>query len=394
MRKVGDKKRVTVKAELPLYAQVQEKLRGHIARMKVGDRLSSERQLSEYFKVDRITIRRAMMDLANEGYVIRHQGRGTFIRQLAAQDRRQVTGVKVTGAKVIGLIMPDLEVPMHAHLLKGVEAAAARQGVKVWIRNALLDANREYELLESLGRENLAGIITAPLFGNVFAKPYVERLNQLSAAGQKVVLVDQYVPGAAAAVVMVDKFKVGYIATEHLIMLGHRRICYVSTHTYDTSGDESYRGYRQALADYRVTFHPELEINLPVEFSAQPAGDRVCQFLRKRPDCYTAIATPQFSMGYGIYKALLKLGVTVGGEIALVANNMGYNQELAHITHTEQPYEEVGRRAVGLLFPDEGAAECVQRHCLVDPVLVVGDTCGSQPQEGALPQPARKATGP
>ncbi|MFA5204945.1 MAG: GntR family transcriptional regulator, partial [Lentisphaeria bacterium] len=184
MRKTGGKKRVTIKAEQPLYAQVQEKLRGHIARMKVGDRLSSERQLSEYFKVDRITIRRAMMDLENEGYVVRHQGRGTFIRQLAAQDRRQVTGTKAAGAKVIGLIVPDLELPMQAHLLKGVEEAAAGLGVKVWIRNALLDPNREYELLESLGRESLAGIITAPLSGNVFAKPYVERINQLAAAGR------------------------------------------------------------------------------------------------------------------------------------------------------------------------------------------------------------------
>ena len=378
MRKTGGKKRVTIKAEQPLYAQVQEKLRGHIARMKVGDRLSSERQLSEYFKVDRITIRRAMMDLENEGYVVRHQGRGTFIRQLAAQDRRQVTGTKAAGAKVIGLIVPDLELPMQAHLLKGVEEAAAGLGVKVWIRNALLDPNREYELLESLGRESLAGIITAPLSGNVFAKPYVERINQLAAAGRKVVLVDQYVPGTAAAVAMVDKFKVGYIAAEHLIMLGHRRICYVSTHTHDTSGDESYRGYRQALTDYRVTFHPELEVNLPVEFSAQPAGERIEAFLRGHPDVCTAIATPQFSMGYGIYKALQRMEIRIGSEIALVGNNMSYNQELAHITHTEQPYEEVGRRAVGLLFPDAGAAERVQRHCLVDPVLVIGDSCGSQ----------------
>ncbi|NLX06349.1 MAG: substrate-binding domain-containing protein [Phycisphaerae bacterium] len=357
----------SLKADLPLYERVREDLKRQIARMKVGDRLSPERKLAEVFQVDRITVRRAMMDLEKEGFVVRHQGRGTFIRRQVELDRR-----RMVGPKVIGLIMPDMEIPMHLAILRGVEQAASQRGFQCWVRNALLSAEREREMLEAIGQEELTGILTCPVYGNVYDRRYAAAINRLMEAGRRVVLIDQYVAGCDAPAAMVDKFRVGYLAAEHLIVSGHRRICYVSAHTYSTSGDESHRGYLQALADYGVACDQRLEVNVPVESSADPAREAVVRMLRETPNRFTAVATPTFSTAYGIYRALRELGLTVGRDIAMVGNNMGDNPELAHIPHTFQPYDEAARTAAELLFCDANV-DRAQKHVLIPPRLVIPD---------------------
>jgi DNA-binding LacI/PurR family transcriptional regulator len=170
---------------------------------------------------------------------------------------------------------------------------------------------------------------------------------------------------------MVDKFKVGYLAAEHLIMLGHRRICYLSSGE-DVSGEESRHGYRQALDDYGVPFRQELLINLSVRSSAEPAREAILGRLRENPRYCTAIATPQLAMAYGACRALRQLEMRIGEEVALVGNNLCDNPELEHLPYTYQPYDDSARAAVELLL-DEPDPQTHRKHVLIPPKLIVPD---------------------
>lgn len=66
---------------IPLYVQIREKLRSDLAQMEPGDPIPAEAELEANFKVSRITVRRAVEDLAAEGLLIRKQGRGTFVQR-------------------------------------------------------------------------------------------------------------------------------------------------------------------------------------------------------------------------------------------------------------------------------------------------------------------------
>lgn len=66
---------------MPLYYQVAEQLRRRIEEntYKVGDPIPAEPELGREFKVSRMTVRRAVDELASQGLVVKKQGRGTFV---------------------------------------------------------------------------------------------------------------------------------------------------------------------------------------------------------------------------------------------------------------------------------------------------------------------------
>ncbi len=74
---------------VPLYYQLKEILRSWITSGKFDSdgRFPSESELQERFGVSRMTVRRALSELVNEGFLIREQGRGSFVVRPRVQDQ-------------------------------------------------------------------------------------------------------------------------------------------------------------------------------------------------------------------------------------------------------------------------------------------------------------------
>jgi GntR family transcriptional regulator len=68
-------------SSLPLYLQAQDRLRDEIAsgRLKEGDLLPSEKELARKYGVSQGTIRKAILNLTQQGIFYRKQGKGTFV---------------------------------------------------------------------------------------------------------------------------------------------------------------------------------------------------------------------------------------------------------------------------------------------------------------------------
>lgn len=73
----------------PLYVQVKSALLEYIREnnLKENDQLPSERELGELFKVNRLTVRKALDELAQLGVVFRQPGKGTYISQPKLKQR-------------------------------------------------------------------------------------------------------------------------------------------------------------------------------------------------------------------------------------------------------------------------------------------------------------------
>ncbi|SKC85761.1 GntR family transcriptional regulator [Maledivibacter halophilus] len=68
---------------IPLYYQVKEDIVKKIKNkeLKVNDRIGSENELVKTYNVSLITIRKALAELVNEGYLYRIQGKGTYVAE-------------------------------------------------------------------------------------------------------------------------------------------------------------------------------------------------------------------------------------------------------------------------------------------------------------------------
>ncbi len=75
--------------KLPVYLQIhdsiKEKIESHY--WEIGDRLPSERELSEQFGVSRMTLRQAIQTLADEGILERKVGSGTYVARQKVQEK-------------------------------------------------------------------------------------------------------------------------------------------------------------------------------------------------------------------------------------------------------------------------------------------------------------------
>lgn len=71
------------RTSIPIYSRIRSHLLEAIERgqMKPGDRVPSERELTEQFSVSRMTARQALQELETQGYLHRIQGKGTFVTE-------------------------------------------------------------------------------------------------------------------------------------------------------------------------------------------------------------------------------------------------------------------------------------------------------------------------
>ena len=131
---------------MPLYHQLKIIIQRHIddGKWKPNEWLPTETELSARFSVSKITVRQALSDLAQMGYVRREQGRGTFVAEpKLAQGPRELTSfteeMRRHGLKAASKVIEQrvtaandelsekLQIPEGAHifLLKRLRLAGA-----------------------------------------------------------------------------------------------------------------------------------------------------------------------------------------------------------------------------------------------------------------------------
>ncbi|MBQ0138765.1 MAG: GntR family transcriptional regulator [Kurthia sp.] len=72
---------VNKNSHIPIYVQIEEELKHkiYLGEYKVGEPIPSERNLSLYFGVSRMTVRQAITNLVSTGKLYREKGRGTYV---------------------------------------------------------------------------------------------------------------------------------------------------------------------------------------------------------------------------------------------------------------------------------------------------------------------------
>ena len=134
-----------------------------------------------------------------------------FVRNESARQLR------AGSSRIIAYLMLDAGNPFFTDVARGVEEAAQKAGLSVFLCNSNEDAAREADYLDLLEQQRVQGVLITPI------DPDSPRLSKLPARGTPVVVVDRSIDDGEHCSVAVDDVLGGEVALTHLIELGHER---------------------------------------------------------------------------------------------------------------------------------------------------------------------------
>ena len=164
----------------------------------------------------------------------------------------------------------------------------------------------------------------------------------------------------------------GAEAANYLESLGHRRVGLITGPRRYRSSIERGEGFVDALARRGIQVPAERIYEGGYTFESGVAG---AEQLLARPDRPTAIFACNDEMAAGVYKAALRMGISIPAELSVV----GYDdsplasQLWPALSTIRLPVRDVGRQAAALLLAQDGAASTVTTA--VTPHLVARDSC-------------------
>jgi DNA-binding LacI/PurR family transcriptional regulator len=204
-----------------------------------------------------------------------------------------------------------------------------------------------------------------------------------------------YTDGDEVPFVGADLHQAGYLATQHLIGLGRRRIGYIGDRIGSALCELRASGYRRAMREHGLVVDPAFVFEYPLDGewndyrSGYMIGERVAE-LADRPDAIFAFN----DLGaLGFQDALLDRGVRVPEDIAVVGLD---DIELAGrarvpLTTVRQPTDRIGALAVDTLLA-RLRGEHPEIRQLLPPQLVVRHSCGAK--YAVMPAAGREAVLP
>src|SRR5574339_1064208 len=155
-------------------------------------------------------------------------------------------------SNTIGLVLPDSANPFFAEISRGIEDEAFNKGYSVFLFNTELDTQRELFYVDVLSKKQVDGIIF------VAAGDQTDSLDFLVREGMPVVMIDRNVPNVQVDAVLPDHQLGGFLATQHLLALGHTRIACIAGPSSITPSAERITGYRNALEQANISFDENL----------------------------------------------------------------------------------------------------------------------------------------
>jgi LacI family transcriptional regulator len=316
---------------------------------------AASRALNNRGEVSEETRQMVLTGAAELGYVPNPLARGLVMGRL----------------KTIGVIVSDNASPVYASILRAIEETANREGYGVLLSNSAESQDKALYALDTLLTSRVAGVLLVPTQTDQRDLELLERWDT------PFVLLLRHFADVRTDYVVTDNHRGSYLATRHLLELGHRRIAHIGGPDRLSTAEERFAGYRQALSEHGLAVEPELVARVPYSIEAGATAAQVLLEAESRP---TAVVAATDRQAVGVMKAAQLQGVDVPRDLALVG---GDDIELAEflsvpLTTFRQRAYEIGALGVDALLwrlrnPDEEEL----RQIVLQPDLVVRRSCGA-----------------
>ena len=300
-----------------------------------GDRLPSEKEMTETFAVSRQTVRRALEVLSEEGTVEGRRGSGTYV---AVKKRQRSSQIR------IAVMLTYVDTYIFPSIIKGIERVLSEEGAVLQICVTDNAVEKERMILQDFLRTRAVdGLIAEPVKSGL-PSPNLELYKEIEKAGIPVLFINSFYSGLDIPHISLDDQEAGYLAAKHLLECGHTRIGGIFK-SDDGQGHRRYAGYTKALMEREIKIKGSRVIWMDSEEIRQ-MGLESPRVLERLKDC-TACVCYNDEIAYKLVRMLGKAGIRVPDEMSVTGIDNSSLAELGAVplTSVKNPAEELGRGA-------------------------------------------------
>ena len=294
------------------------------------------------------------------------------IEQLGFVRNNMASQLRMGRSTAIAYLAPDVTNPFFSAIAEGVEQRAAAEGLSVFIVNSHHDRTREDHYLALFEQNRVQGLLVASY------EAIEDRLRDIHRRGIPSVIIGQAAMSHAQPSVSVDEVRGGFLAADHLIHIGRRRIAYVGGPMSIHQVHDRYQGASNAV---RSTPGVTLEV-IPVENRTIADGRLVAESLATRPPAQRpdGVFAVNDLTALGLLQGLVRTDIRVPDDIAII----GYDDiefgaaSLIPLSTIHTPQAGFGIAAMELLIAEMTSAPALERHVVLQPELVIRATSPSR----------------
>jgi len=281
--------------------------------------------------------------------------------------------LKARSTATIGLLVPSSVNPYFAELSRGIEDGCERNGYCVILCNSDDNPQKQRSYLRVLLEKRIDGLVVASVGEDS------DLLQSLACVRTPMVIVDRALEGVDADLVRIDHEQGAYLATRHLLELGHRDIACIGGPADTGVSQLRVAGFHRAMAEAQAEVSAARVLHC--DFTSPGGHAAAAQLLDgRRP---TAIFAGNDMIGFGVLRAAAERNISVPGELSVI----GFDDiELSRyvyppLTTVGQSIRELGESAAELLLSriarPRHDAPAEQR--IIAPRIIMRESTGPRP---------------
>jgi LacI family transcriptional regulator len=280
-------------------------------------------------------------------------------------------GLKTNRSFTIGVLVPDLTNPLFPPIVRGIQDRLEQAGYTPLIANTDNDRERERNDFEAMRARQVDGVITAT------ARLDHGVLDEISAAGLPIVLVNRRFEDGLLSSSTVDDHEGARLAVAHLAELGHTRIAHLGGPQDVSTGHARYEGFIDGMRQAGIAVDPAL-VRCGAAFT-ESEGERACRELLDGGGRPTAIVAGNDLMALGCYDVFAASGIGCPADVSVVGfNDMPFSERFSPPLSTIRiPHYDIGSAAAELLLERLQQPDAPARHVVQTPRLVVRSSTAS-----------------
>jgi LacI family transcriptional regulator len=299
--------------------------------------------------------------------------------QLNYKRNRLASSLRSGKTHLIGVIIPSAEINFFGSVVHGIESVANLHGYNVLLYQS--NESREYEEkgLESFLSARVDGILVS------LAKDTIDysHFKAIKDRGIPIVFFDRANDDLGIDSVVIDDYKGAFIATQHLITKGYRRIAHISGPQHLKNFYDRLKGYMGALQANKISVEPSLIYNGNISIQSGREGVRHFWSMPHPPDAI--FATEDFT-ALGAISELKEKKIKIPEQVGVI----GFANELfgEHITPSlstvDQQTIQMGRSALNLLvdlIEKKETSRHRQQKVVLEPLLICRESSGKNGME-------------